>query len=535
MPALVVGPMLRHVDSDSASIWVETADPGTVAVEAGGRTYRSPTFTVHGHHYAIVDLLDLSQDIPSYSVSLDGEVVWPLAGRPPSRIRLLPEGGARRLAFGSCRTSVPHDTAHVLTYGEDVLRTYGRHLADAPDAEWPDLLLLLGDQVYADNPAPEMLAYIRARRSTPPQDEIADFEEYAELYRLAWTEPDIRWLLSTVPTAMIFDDHDVRDDWNTSQPWRERMAATSWWRRRVVSGLGAYWVYQHLGNLSPAERAADPLLRTLLDRGGRDAGDDGHGAGREGGAGRDGGDVLDAFAEKADAEPSSNRWSYARDLGGTRLIMVDTRCARQLTPGDRRMLDPAEQAWLEEQIAAPAERLIIGSSIPFLLPEGVHGVQNWNEALCDGKWGGLVRRWSEAFRQAIDLEHWAAFRRSFDDLARQLVGLGKPVMILSGDVHYSYLAEARTGALYQVVCSPIRNPLSRVLRWANVFTQFTIATLVGSVLARLAGVPRPPFRWRVTKGPWFQNALATLTLPDQVTWYDSTGERLRRIDSARLR
>jgi hypothetical protein len=362
-----------------------------------------------------------------------------------------------------------------------------------------------------------MLAYIQARRDTPPQREIADFEEYAELYRLAWTDPEIRWLLSTVPTAMIFDDHDLRDDWNTSLPWREQMARTSWWHRRVVAGLGAYWIYQHLGNLSPAERAADPLVRTLLDGRG------------------DSGDVLDAFAEKADAEPSSNRWSYARDLGHAKLIMIDTRCARQLTPGDRRMLDPSEWAWLEEQVTDPAERLIIGSSIPFLLPEGVHGVQNWNEALSDGKWGGLVRRWSEKFRQAVDLEHWAAFRRSFDDLARLLIRIDKPVTIISGDVHYSYVAKADAGEVYQVVCSPIRNPLSRLLRWANVFTQFGLATMVGGLLARLAGIPKPPFRWRIVKGPWFQNALATLTLPDVVTWYESAGDEVRPIDSVSLR
>ncbi|MEV5895297.1 alkaline phosphatase D family protein [Nonomuraea fuscirosea] len=507
--------MLRYVDSESASIWLETAEPCTVAVEAGGRTYRSPTFTVHGHHYAIVDLVELSQDIASYTVELDGEQVWPMAGRPPSRIRLLPREGVRRLAFGSCRTSVPHDAAHVRSHGDDVLRAFGEHLPEAGEDEWPDLLLLLGDQVYADNPSPDMLAYIRSRRDTEPQGEIADFEEYAELYRQAWTETEIRWLLSTVPTAMIFDDHDLRDDWNTSQPWREQMARTSWWRRRVVAGLGAYWIYQHLGNLSPAERAEDPLLRKLMEG--------------------DGGQALDAFADKADAEPTSNRWSYARDLGPARLIMVDTRCARQLTPGNRRMLDADEWAWLEEQVSRPTEQLIIGSSIPFLLPEGVHGVQNWNEALSDGIWGPVVRRWSEAIRQAIDLEHWAAFRRSFEDLARLLIGLGKPVMILSGDVHYSYLAKADRGPVFQIVCSPIRNPLSRMLRWANVFTQFSIATLVGGLLARSAGIPRPPFRWRITKGPLFQNALAVLTLPDEVTWYGSTGEVVKPIDTARLR
>ncbi|MEV4834990.1 alkaline phosphatase D family protein [Nonomuraea sp. NPDC049486] len=517
MPELVVGPMLRYVDSASASIFVETDEPCTVHIEAAGGSYESETFTVHDHHYAIVDITELSQNVGSYAVTLDGERVWPLEGRPPSRIRLIPPDGPARLMFGSCRTTAPHDTAHLLTHGYDVLRSYGCHLAEAGDEEWPDLLLLLGDQVYADNPSPEMLDYIHARRDTEPKNEIADFEEYAELYRRAWTDPDIRWLLSTVPSAMIFDDHDLRDDWNTSKTWREQMAETGWWSRRVVAGLGAYWVYQHLGNLSPQERAADPLLRKLLDGGG------------------DGAAELDAFASQADAEPSSNRWSYSRDLGHARLIMIDTRCARQLTPGDRRMLDPSEWAWLEEELAKPAERLIIGSSIPFLLPEGVHGVQNWNEALCDGAWGRPVARVSESFRQAVDLEHWAAFRRSFEDLSKLLAALGKPVLILSGDVHYSYVAKARTGPIYQIVCSPIRNPLSRLLRWANVLTQFGVATLIGGLLARSARLPRPPFRWRIVKGPWFQNAVATLTFPgSEATWYESTGDDVRKIATLRL-
>ncbi|NUR91327.1 MAG: alkaline phosphatase family protein, partial [Nonomuraea sp.] len=233
---------------------METSEPGSV--EVAGVT--AATFTVHGHHYAIADVTGAHD---SYSVLLNGERVWPLEGMPPSRIRPLPAEGPSRLAFGSCRTSAPHDAANVRTHGEDVLRSYGRSLMDGGGGEWPDLLILLGDQVYADNLSPEMKEYIAGRRDTEPQAEIADFEEYAELYRRSWTDPELRWLLSTVPTAMIFDDHDLRDDWNTSASWREKMASTSWWQRRVVAGLGAYWVYQHLGNLPPDEREADPLLR----------------------------------------------------------------------------------------------------------------------------------------------------------------------------------------------------------------------------------------------------------------------------------
>ena len=36
---------------------------------------------------------------------------------------------------------------------------------------------------------------------------------------------------------MIFDDHDVRDDWNTSYAWQQDIRRTSWWHERIVSGL----------------------------------------------------------------------------------------------------------------------------------------------------------------------------------------------------------------------------------------------------------------------------------------------------------
>ena len=70
----------------------------------------------------------------------------------------------------------------------------------------------------------------------------------------------IRWLLSTVSTAMIFDDHDVHDDWNTSEAWLEEIRETDWWDEHIVAGLMSYWIYQHVGNLSPDEQDEDGLL-----------------------------------------------------------------------------------------------------------------------------------------------------------------------------------------------------------------------------------------------------------------------------------
>ena len=90
---------------------------------------------------------------------------------------------------------------------------------------------------------------------------MADFEEYTRLYREAWSDPDIRWLLSTVPSTMIFDDHDVIDDWNISWSWIEEIRAAPWWEARITGAFMSYWLYQHLGNLSPPELAEEPIYR----------------------------------------------------------------------------------------------------------------------------------------------------------------------------------------------------------------------------------------------------------------------------------
>jgi hypothetical protein len=510
MAQLVLGPMLRYVDSTSAVVWVEADEP--CEVEVLGVT--SPTFTLHGHHFGFVELTDLapgsSQD---YTVRANGEQVWPESNSelPPSRIRTVDPDAPVRLVFGSCRTSVPHDVQHNLTHGFDVLRCFANELRNTDTRNWPTALVLLGDQVYADKPPDAVLDFVHERRGTdaPPQDELCDFAEFAELYRVAWSDPDVRWLLSTLPTAMIVDDHDLRDDWNTSQAWRDQMAQLPWWPQRVRGAIGAYWIYQHLGNLSPSERADDELFAEVRSADG------------------DAGALLDKFAEQSYVQPDGSQFSYARDYGRTRFVMLDSRCGRLLTPGQRAMLDDAEWNWFVEQIRGDYEHLVIGTSLPYLLPKGLHYAEAWNEAICDGVWGSHAASLGEKLRQAIDLEHWAAFRRSFEAVAHVVIDLaagryGAPptsIGFLSGDVHYSYLARASLPLpatagtrVYQAVCSPIRNPLSGPVRVLNAGASFGAAGLVGRGLAKAAGVPRTPLDWTVSSGPYFHNVLAELRL-----------------------
>jgi hypothetical protein len=516
---LVLGPLLRYVDQTSASIWVETRDAATVSVHADDRSWSAATFAAHGHHYAlvVVDGLEPGSKHP-YRVEIDGSLVWPEQSSPypPSVIATLEPGKPLRMAFGSCRTSVSHDEKGNRTHGVDALRAYALRMVEGEQGgdpeRWPDLVLFLGDQVYADETTEEMEKFIKSRRDIeqPPWDELKDFEEYAHLYKLAWSDPANRWLLSTLPSLMIFDDHDIRDDWNTSLEWKQKMEATSWWHERIVSGLGSYWIYQHLGNLPPAELAKDGLWQR---------------------AARGDGEVdltaeLDSFAERVDRDPTTYRWSYTRDVDDVRLVVVDSRAARVLEPENRSMLDPEELGWLDEQMRGGFRHLLVGTSLPFLLSPGLHHLEAWNEALVAGAWGDRGASFGEWMRETVDLEHWGAFQHGFAEVAEMALSVAygergpapETVTFLSGDVHHSYVSEVsrvegRSGPrsrIVQAVCSPIRNPLPRSMRFMTAFLSYGLAGPMGAVAAKSAHVPEPPFRWGLVKGPWFDNNLALL-------------------------
>jgi PhoD-like phosphatase len=514
LPRLLVGPLLRYVGQTQATIWVET--DASCDVEVLGT--RARTFEIAGHHFGLVVLEDLEPGtVTEYAVALDGDRVWPQPddAHTPSAIHTRAGEDRARLVFGSCRVGAPQREPWTLApdedpegFGADALWAYSRRLR-AGIEPWPDCVLMIGDQVYADEVSPETLEFIRARRDTsqPPGEEIADFEEYTRLYREAWSDPDIRWLLATVPSVMIFDDHDVIDDWNISDAWLADMRAEPWWEDRITGAFMAYWVYQHLGNLAPPELAGEELLAGAADRG--DIAAD-----------------LRAFAHRADRENASTRWACHRDFGRSRVLVVDSRAARVLADGHRDMVDEGEWAWLVEKSRDDLDHLVIVSSMPVFLSAGVHYLEAWNEAVCAGAWGRAAAAVGERIRRALDLEHWPAFQRSFELMMQLLRDVstgagGHPppasVTVVGGDVHNAYVAEVSLGRrdperspVHQLVCSPFRNPLSPGQRRIVSLTATRTAGTALRALARLARVRPPSARWRYRAGPTFDNSIGIL-------------------------
>ena len=542
MVDLLLGPLLRHVGERDASIWVETTASCEVEVRAGMVTGRERTFAVAGHHYAIVVLegLEPASSTP-YDVRIDGTLVWPLRDSefPPCRIRTIDPTRPIRLIFGSCREVPLAPDLDESKVDPDVLDAFATRMAGQHHQDWPDLLLFVGDQVYADETSAPMQEFIKRRRDIrkPPKEEVADFEEYTQLYLESWKVPRTRWLLSTMPTSMIFDDHDVRDDWNTSHAWRLDMQKTDWWEERITGALMSYWIYQHLGNLSPAGLAANEtyqMVRGLADSE----------------------EALREFAQVADREADGAKgtmWSYRRDFGPVRLLVIDSRCGRILADGRRSMVSDKEFDWIEQQTRdGDFEHLVVVTSMPWLLPRALHDIESWNEALAAGSRGRVMGRMAEWVRRAVDLEHWAAFRKSFDRLAALFERVGRggaggrapaTICVLSGDVHHTYVSEAEykvalASRVYQITCSPIHNTIPLLMRLVFRIGWSKVAERIVHQMDRVTRVPPLPIKWHHPAGPYFGNILASLTLDgssarvrlEKATRRDQTPGDRRQID-----
>jgi hypothetical protein len=525
---LILGPMLRHVGRTSATIWFEADAPCTGEVLG----FRARTFCVEGHYYGlvIVENLEPGREVP-YELRLDDEVCWPRPDStlPPATIRPIADAAGGdvplRLLVGSCRAAAPHEPPWSLDpqdakegRGVDSLRAHGLRMLQQPSTEWPDLLVLVGDQVYADDPSPRVRDRIRRRSRRPRQLDdgvVSDFEEYTWLYRESWTPEIERWMFSVVPSTMIFDDHDMIDDWNISASWVRHIRRKPWWREHVIGGLVSYWIYQHLGNLPPSTIEDEGILARITEV-------------------DDAAPLLREWAEGSEEftpVPGGYKFSYSRDLGSARLVVVDCRNGRVLESGERAMIDEEEWAWIVGEACRPRRHLLVATSLPVFVPGGLHDLQSWNERVCDGAWGRAPAWVGERLRRALDLEDWPAFRRSFDAFLQLLrdVGSGRgpcegvdppaTITVLSGDIHFTYRATLEfddsvgvVSRVNQVTSSPIRNALARRDRNVLRFASSRVGLRIGKLLRRSVRVETTIASWEIVEGPLFGNCMAGLTI-----------------------
>ena len=314
----------------------------------------------------------------------------------------------------------------------------------------------------------------------------ADFAEYAYLYERSWTSSrNVRVLLAHVPTFLMFDDHELTDDWNFDASWvrmlHNRKDSWGMWPKTLTDALAAYWVYQGWCNKAPSQWSSqDPRVKALDD------------------ARRQGIDALpglrrllhDACFPTPSDDPNaviqtglSLDWHYRLPFDPPFLV-PDCRSRRRMVPSDDRIriidhndaskrpmsqtIDDAQIDWMRKTLVdrwRGGPGVFIALSTPLLLqdkfmtfmqkPEvaarawaGAGDIVSGIAVLIDSTKAGFgSNELLRVFRRAKDLEHMIRDKswRDLWELAAAMRQKGSPVksmVLLSGDVHHSYCMTA---------------------------------------------------------------------------------------------
>ncbi|QTC00318.1 alkaline phosphatase D family protein [Alcaligenes sp. SORT26] len=467
-----------------------------------------------------------------------------------SRPSLVLASRADNLMFGSCRK--PHHPARDgLAQADTVL---SEHITQA-DAR-PALLMLCGDQVYADDVAGPMLAAIHAlidrlglfgeylegavvsdseslyrhpasyyRRAdllpafksnealrerffggvekpifttANAHNHLVTLSEVLAMYLLVWSpiawqiipEPEApklepqhqqRWLreasalagfrqdlpqaarlLAHVQTLMIFDDHDITDDWNLSAKWESIAYGHPFSRQIVGNALIAYMLCQGWGN---RPEVFESVLDTVTIWTGKP--DQHHRLEHEAQ------DML--IKELLDFR----QWDYVLRTQPT-LIVLDTRTRRwhkrRLPNRPSGLMDWESLTELQHELLDERAAIIV-SPTPMFGVKLIEVIQS----ICT----------YAGFALTVDAENWMAHRGAANTMLNIFRHSRTPgnYVILSGDVHYSFVYDVQVRHsghiphIWQVTSSGIKNEFPEgLLNWLDRLNRWLYS-------------PRSPLNW----------------------------------------
>lgn len=400
--------------------------------------------------------------------------IFPKKLRPGKRAAIATRKGGFTAGFGNNPEKV---SSHLLGLGE-FLATY--LLVWSPVC-WPAVF-----------PADEALL----------QNDRAAYRWYQQLHALrqfAHTLWKVRRALANIPTYMLFDDHDVSDDWNLNQAWCLRVLGQPLGQRTVQNALTACAVCQGWGN-TPGQFVADQpgakllrALQTWSQGEGQDAAAYAAVTRHLGLPDTDPATQLPRFVQAGSLwllhrHPEALTWHYTVQSQCHEIIALDTRTWRGF-PVDESVLAPpvilAPQA-LEAQVsgllqglkqaqpeaagAAPPRLTLVISPTNLFSLKAIDWVQHYHLQRGDVFSADVGDAWN------LPSDALAAFLISLFEQRQHLV-------VLSGDIHYSFAVRlsfarrSRTEAgretrdnpppavMVQLTASPLKNgePITRLI------------------------------------------------------------------------
>ena len=246
-------------------------------------------------------------------------------------------------------------------------------------------------------------------------------------------------VLAHVPTYMIFDDHDVTDDWNLTRGWEEQVYGNKFSKRMVGNALIGYFLCQGIGNpFTSLEALVEEAKSVFLE-------DSIH--------------QQDEFIEHIFA---FDRWHYQLDTHPP-VQVLDTRTQRWRSESNKNkpsgLLDWEGLCELQHNIIGE-QSVIMVSAAP------VYGV----------KFIETIQRIFTTFGGAliVDAENWMAHRGTASVMLNIFRHVKTPPLfiILSGDVHYSFVYDVKlrfkrnSPKILQFTCSGMHNEFpDQLLTW----------------------------------------------------------------------
>ena len=562
LPPVLVGPLLRRLEPTRLVMWLVGSRALSLTLRLQDRDAihldASQCTVIAVGTQAFVHLIDVSLDtalpcdtLIEYDFLIDdaGIADWAphlLYGdaRCPNFVL---RTRADHLLHGSCRK--PHHPA------TDGLLCVDRLLEPEPDAhKRPALLLMSGDQVYADDVAGPMLRAIHALikrlglfeehlegavvsdsaklyehpasyyhradllpalesnetlrerffggarkpifTSSSADNHLVTFAEVMAMYLLVWSptpwtliapQPPaltparreryaleqtridgfkaglggVARALAHLPCLMIFDDHDITDDWNLSAQWEETAYGHPFSRRIIGNALLAYMLCQGWGNNPDAFGA-------VLKK-----------AGRLSASGHDrylDSDIQDGLID--DLLRFQN-WHYVLPTSPA-IVVLDTRTRRWRSEMNLKqpsgLLDWEALSELQQELLDHPSAIIVS-------PAPIFGVKLIETVQRVFSWCG--------YPLLVDAENWMAHRGAAQVILNIFRHSRTPgnYVVLSGDVHYSFVYEVlirhrKAGPrIWQITSSGIKNEFPpALLEWFDRLNRWLYS-------------PRSPLNW----------------------------------------
>jgi len=565
LPPVLAGPLLRRLEPKRVVLWLVASRELKLVMRLQHAQGSTLDIHLHAHcqivpvgRHSFIHLIDvpLTDALPldvniHYDLFIDGCGIAQWAPHLLYAGATLPDfvvhGRIHQLVPGSCRK--PHHRA------DDGLLCIDRLLAQAPTvAQRPALLMMSGDQVYADDVAGPMLRAIheliarlglfdeylegavvddsaalyghrasyyhradllpaldsnetlRERffggvkkpifTSSTADNHLVTFAEVIAMYLLAWSPtpwtlispqppqlsaqeqqryareqiqidqfrsglPGVARVFAHLSTLMIFDDHDITDDWNLSAQWEETAYGHPFSKRIIGNALMAYLLCQGWGNQPKVFGELVSQTQALANQA-----QDNH---------------LDATQqdELVTTLLKFQQWHYVLPTTPA-LVVLDTRTRRWRSEFTLKqpsgLLD-----W--EALSELQQALLDHPSAIIVSPAPVFGVKLIETVQKVFSWCG--------FPLLVDAENWMAHRGAAQVILNIFRHSRTPgnYVILSGDVHYSFVYQVlirhRNGGpnIWQITSSGIKNEFPpRLLEWFDRLNRWLYS-------------PRSPLNW----------------------------------------